>query len=160
MRDLLADRRGVAALEFVLIAGFLFFALLIPIGDVAVGALRFMQVKQGMRDLGAFVQYNPPPDLTNAATWPALPSTVGTFTVKIGTAFPTVENQINVTVSCGTPPTVGAAAGAACTTANMSDPSTPKYVWMGAVVKLKPFVIKSLTGGNIGYAERLQWPPQ
>ena len=65
LRGLLADRRGAAAFEFLIIAAFLIFVLLLPIADVAVAALRYMQVKQAMRDLGAFVQYNPPPDLTN-----------------------------------------------------------------------------------------------
>ena len=159
LRGLLADRRGAAAFEFIIIAAFLIFVLLLPIADVAVAALRYMQVRQAMRDLGAFVQYNPPPDLTNfsAATWKTLPPTVGTFTVTIGTGFPASENQINITVSCGTPVN-GAAAGPACTVADMADLSTPKYVWMGAVVKLNPIIIKTLTGGNVGYTERLQWP--
>jgi Flp pilus assembly protein TadG len=160
LRGLLADRRGVAAFEFVLIAAFLLLVLLLPIADVGVAALRYMQVRQAMRDLGALVQYpkNQPPDLTavSAATW-TLPKMVGTFSVTVGTGFPTGENQINVTVSCGTP-TAGAAAGPACTSADLSNASTPKYVWMGAVVILNPIVIKTLTGGNIGYTERLQWP--
>lgn len=162
LRGLLADRRGVAAFEVIFIAPVLIFALLLPIADVAVGALRYMQVKQAMRDLGALVQYNHPPDLTSVGTWPrsgpgALPATVGTFSVTIGNVFPTSENQINITVSCGTPD--GAAAGPACTPADLTDTSTPKYVWMGAFVKLNPIVIKTMQGGkNLAYTERLQWP--
>jgi hypothetical protein len=161
LRGLLADRRGAAAFEFIIVAAFLLFALLLPIADVGVAALRYMQVRQAMRDLGAFVQYNPPPDLTNfsAATWNTLPATMGTFTVTIGTVFPASENQIQITVSCGTPPTTSAVAGLACTSAQLSNPSTPKYVWMGAVVKLNPIVIKTITGGDVSYTERLQWPP-
>jgi hypothetical protein len=148
------------AFEFLVIATFLFSFLLLPIADVGIGALRYMQVTQAMRDLGALVQYNPPPDLTSdltiAGAWPTLPTTVGTFSVTIGAVFPASENQINITVSCGTLPTTGAAAGPACTSADLSNPSTPKYVWMGAVVKLNPIVIKTFTGGNLGYTERLQ----
>jgi Flp pilus assembly protein TadG len=157
LRGLLADRRGVAAFEFLIVAAFLLFVLLLPIADVGVAALRYMQARQAMRDLGALVQYNPPPDLTtfSAATWTTLPAKVGTFTVAIGTVFPTSETQINITVSCGTP---GATAGPACTTADMANLSTPKYVWMGAVIKLNPIIIKTMTGGNLGYTERLQWP--
>ena len=73
LRGLLADRRGAAAFEFLIVAAFLIFALMAPIADVGVAALRYMQVRQAMRDLGAFVQYNPPPDLTKdltqAGTW-------------------------------------------------------------------------------------------
>jgi hypothetical protein len=29
---------------------------------------------------------------------------------------------------------------------------------MGAVVQLNPIVITALTGGNISYTERIQWP--
>jgi Flp pilus assembly protein TadG len=163
LRGLLADRRGVAAWEFIIIVPILLFALLLPIADVGVAALRYMQVRQAMRDLGALVQYptNQPSDLTtvSADTWPKLPTTMGTFSVTIGSVFPAGENQINITVSCGTPPTTGAAAGPACTSANLSNPSTPKYVWMGAVVKLNPIIIKTFTGGNLSYTERLQWPP-
>jgi Flp pilus assembly protein TadG len=163
LRSLLADRRGAAAFEFIIIAAFLIFVLLLPIADVGVAALRYMQVRQALRDLGALVQYpgNQPPDLTtvSADTWTTLPKTMGTFSVTIDSVFPAGENQINITVSCGTPPTTGAAAGPACTSADLSNPSTPKYVWMGAVVKLNPIIIKTFTGGNLSYTERLQWPP-
>jgi Flp pilus assembly protein TadG len=156
LRGLLADRRGVAAFEFLIVAGFLLFVLLLPIADVGVAALRYMQTKQAMRDLGAFVQYNPPPDLTafSAATWKTLPANVGAFTVAIGTGLPASETQINITVSCGTP---GATAGPACTLADMANLSTPKYVWMGAVINLTPIVLP-ITGGPLSYTERLQWP--
>jgi len=157
LRGLLADRRGVAAWEFIIITAFLLVLPLLPIADVGVAALRYMQVRQAMRDLGALVQYNQPPDLTNVNTWTLPTTTVGTFSVAINTVFPTSENLINITVSCGTPIN-GAAAGPACTPADLTDTSTPKYVWMGAVVKLNPIVIKTLTGANIGYTERLQWP--
>jgi Flp pilus assembly protein TadG len=164
LRGLLADRRGVAAWEFIIIAPFLVFGLLLPIADVGVAALRYMQVRQALRDLGALVQYpsNQPFDLTaiSAATWTTLPTTMGTYSVTIGSGFPAGENQINITVSCGTPPTTGAVAGPACASADLSNPSTPKYVWMGAVVRLNPIVITTFTGGNFSYTERLQWPPQ
>jgi Flp pilus assembly protein TadG len=163
LRGLLADRRGVAAWEFIIVLPLLLFVLLLPIADVGVAALRYTQVRQAMRDLGALVQYqgNQPPDLTavSAATWKTLPAMMGTFSVTINNQFPAVENQINITVSCGPPPTTGAVAGPACKAADMTNPSTPKYVWMGAVVKLNPIIIKTLTGGNLSYMERIQWPP-
>jgi hypothetical protein len=159
LNGLRADRRGVAAFEFTVIAAFLLFVLLLPIGDVGVAALSYMQVRQAMRDLGGLVQYNQPPNLTtvSAATWTTLPTAVGPFSVQVGTRFPTVTNQINITVSCGTPPTTGAA-GPACTSADLTDTSKTKYVWMGAVIQLHPIIIKTLTGGSLGYTERLQWP--
>src|SRR5207237_7871481 len=106
---------------------------------------------------GALAQYKQPPDITHADTWPALPATVGNFSVATGRVFPTTDNQINITVSCGTP-AAGDVPGVACTAADLTSISTPKYVWMGAVVKLNPFVLKFFTGGNVGYTERLQWP--
>ena len=158
LRGLLADRRGVAAFETVVVAAFLLFFLLLPIADVGVAALRYMQVRQAMRDLGALVQYNQPPDLTSVGTWTLPTTTVGTFSVTINTVFPASENRINITVSCGPPPVNGTEAGRACTSADLTNTSTPKYVWMGAVVKLNPIVIKTISGGNISYTERLQWP--
>jgi Flp pilus assembly protein TadG len=159
LRGLLADRRGAASFEFILIAAVLVFLLLVPIVDVGVAALRYMQVEQAMRSLGAFVQYNQPSNLTtvSAATWTTLPTTMGMFSITTGTEFPTSENQINITVSCGTP-VAGAAAGPACTPADLTDTSKPKYVWMGAVIRLNPILFKTITGGNVGYTERLQWP--
>jgi hypothetical protein len=157
LRGLLADQRGVESFEFIVIAAFLMFVLS-SIFDLGIAGLRYMQVTQAMRDLGARVQYNPPPDLTTAGTWPSLPATVGTFSVTTGTVFPTSENQINITVSCGTPPT-SAVAGPACTPNDLSNLSTPKYVWMGAIIRLNPIVIKTMTGWNVDYTERLQWPP-
>jgi Flp pilus assembly protein TadG len=157
LRGLLADRRGGAALETVIITPVLLFALSFPIADMGVAAFSYMQVEQAMRDLGALVQYKQPPDLTNVGNWTLPTTSVGTFSVAIGAVFPTSEKLINITVSCGTP-VKGAVAGPACTSADLTDTSKPKYVWMGAVIKLNPKVIKSLTGGNIGYTERLQWP--
>ena len=97
LRGLLADRRGVAAFEFIVIAAFLIFVLLLPIADVAVAALRYMQVRQAMRDLGALVQYNQPPDLTSVGIGHgrtrSLPATVGTFSVTIGTVFPPARTR-------------------------------------------------------------------
>jgi hypothetical protein len=161
LRGLLADRRGVAAFEFILVAAFLIFFLLLPIADVGVAALRYMQVKQAMRDLGALVQYNQAPDLTNVGSWTLSTTTVGTFSVAINTVFPTSENLINITVSCGPPPMPGQPPPQqhlTCTPSDLTTTSTPKYVWMGAFVQLNPIIIKTLTGGNIGYTERLQWP--
>jgi hypothetical protein len=143
-------------LEFVVVALSLILVLVLPIYDLGVAALRYMQVRQAMRDLGALVQYNS--KLTSVGTWTLPTTTVGMFSVAINTVFPTSANQINITVSCGTPPTAGAVAGPACTPTDMTNTSTTKYVWMGAVVKLNPIVIKTLTGGNISYMERLQWP--
>jgi hypothetical protein len=77
LRGLLADRRGGAAFEFIAIALSLSLVLLLPMADVGVAALSYMQTRQAMRDLGALVQYNQPPDLTNVGTWTLPTNTVG-----------------------------------------------------------------------------------
>jgi hypothetical protein len=151
------SRRGTAALEFVIVASVLLFSFLFPIGDLAVAGLTYIRTKEAIRELGAFAQYNPPSDLTDVSSknWTNLPTKVGDFTVAIGTQFPTGTKTINITVSCGTPPSNGVVAGAACTSANLTDHSVPKYVWMGSKVTLSPMVLKTLTGSNISYTERL-----
>jgi len=106
-----------------------------------------MQARQAMRDLGAFLQYNSPTDLK-------LPATIGGFTVTVGTGFPP-DNKINVALSCGTPVN-GTAPGAVCTAGDLLDLNLPKYIWMGAHITLQPMVLKSFTGGNLSYTERLQ----
>ena len=100
-----------------------------------------MQVRQAMRDLGAFAQYNPPPDLTNMR----LPGQiflrqVGAFTVTIGTGFPSTRTK-SISPSHAGHRRQRVRRPVRHASTDLSTPSTPKYVWMGAVVTLHPFIL-------------------
>src|SRR5690348_7333649 len=78
----LSDRRGAVALEtpFVLIV--LFFSFLFPLADLAIFGFALVGGYQTLRDFGQYIQYHPPPDLTNYSSWKsALPSSVNGHTI-------------------------------------------------------------------------------
>jgi hypothetical protein len=150
------DRSGVAAMEFAVI-GTVVVALLLPIADVASLALTYMRTFQAMRNLAAYAQYNPPPDITAPTTWPSLPNTMTGFSVtpQASTVAPAQSGPgavigINITVLCGDPP------GAACTAADAANAAKPKWYSLSANLKLDPMYLAALTGGVISYAERFQ----
>jgi hypothetical protein len=158
-QGILLDRRGVAAMEFAIL-GLFIVALLLPISDVAAAALTYMRTYQAIRNVAALVQYNPPPDITQAGTWPNLPSESGYMTGYDLSAHDTIVTPpqstpgstiaIYVTVRCGDPP------GARCTNADVSSPTTAKWYYLNANVKLNPMYITSLTGGELSYSQRFQ----
>jgi hypothetical protein len=71
VKRLSSDRRGVAAMEFGILGGIIIL-LSLPIADVAAAAITYIRAYQAMRNVAAWTQYNPPPDLTTPATWPRL----------------------------------------------------------------------------------------
>jgi Flp pilus assembly protein TadG len=149
---MVVDRRGVAAMEFAIV-GLFMIALLLPISDVASAAITSMRAYQAMRDVAAYAQYNPPPDVTSPATWPNLPSSMPGYSVTpqstITAPSPSVPGStlaINITVLCGAPP------GGPCLSAS----TTPKWFYLTANLQFTPMYLRSLTGGVISYSERFQ----
>jgi Flp pilus assembly protein TadG len=61
---LISDRRGIAAVEFAIIATVMT-SLLIPLTDIGIAAATYIISYQALRTTGAYAMYNPPPDLTN-----------------------------------------------------------------------------------------------
>jgi Flp pilus assembly pilin Flp len=161
---LLSDRRGVAAMEFGIIATFLI-ALLLPISDVASASVAYMRGYQAMRNVVAFVQYNPPPDLTApapATNWPRLPNTMAGYAVTPKSctsssdpactppaSAPGSTVDIYITVLCGDPP------GGKCTAANVADATVPKWYYLTTNLSFNPLVLTGLNGA-ITHAERFQ----
>lgn len=143
-------------MEFAVIGMFVV-ALLLPISDVASVAITYMRTFQAMRNLVAYAQYNPPPDITAPTTWPRLPNTMAGYAVSAqsGTAAPAKSAPgsvigINITVLCGDPP------GAACTAADAANAAQPKWFYLTANLQLDPLYLVTLTGGVISYSERFQ----
>ena len=159
--QLASDRRGVAAMEFGILSAVIIL-LLLPIADVAAAAITYIRAYQAMRNVAAWTQYNPPPDLTTPATWPRLaniPVMSGfAVTPQASTVAPpqpsTPGDTVNIyiTALCGDPP------GAACSALDAQTPTTPKWFYLSASVKMNPIFLTApvFKGGTISYSVRFQ----
>ncbi len=58
----LRDTQGVAAVEFAVVAPVMI-ALLLPMADIGIAALRYISLYQELRSAGQYALYNKPPDL-------------------------------------------------------------------------------------------------
>jgi hypothetical protein len=140
----IADQRGAAALEMLIVYLFLGTSLLLPLADISVAGLQYASAWQALRALGQQIQYNPPPDVTAWASWKsALPTSVGGYPIN------------NLQVLCSDAVT-------ACSAANTA---SPKYYSYTTTVTLAPMVLRSVlcTSGNanpcsftLPYSERFQ----
>ena len=126
---------------------FMMMSLLLPLADVAVAGFQFISAWEALRAFGQYVQYHPPPDVTNTSSWTsALPTTVAGYPIS------------NVQVLCG-----DTGAGAACSSTNVT--FAHKYYSYTTTVTLAPMVLRSVlcTSGNanpcsftLPYSERFQ----
>jgi hypothetical protein len=119
MRSLIADQRGAIAFEVPLVWLLLMFSVLLPLGDVAVASLKFIAAKQALRNYGQYLQYNPPPDVTNlnSGSWMSTAQSKKAFDAR----FTITDPQ----VLCN---------GSSCT-----DPAVvPKYYFYSTTVTLAP----------------------
>ena len=79
-------------------------SLLLPLADVAVAGFQFISAWEALRAFGQYVQYHPPPDVTNTSSWTStLPTTVAGYPIS------------NVQVLCG-----DTGAGAVCSSTNVT----------------------------------------
>ena len=65
----IADQRGAVAFEMPIVWLFLMMSLLLPLADVAIAGFQFISAWEALRDFGQSIQYDPPPDVTNASGW-------------------------------------------------------------------------------------------
>jgi hypothetical protein len=66
----IADRRGAVSFEMLFVFGLMMFGLLLPLADFAIAGFNFISARQALRNFGQYLQYNPPPDVTNpSGTW-------------------------------------------------------------------------------------------
>jgi hypothetical protein len=147
--SLLADQRGAVAFEMLIVYSFMLFSLLLPAADLAIAGFQYISAWGALRGFGQYVQYNPPPDVTDLSTW-----TPGQQTTAV--AGYTISK---VTVLCG-----DTGAGATCTSANVQT-SPAKYFSYTTTVPLAPLVLRAAlcTSGNtdpcsftLFYRERFQ----
>ncbi len=120
---LLSDQRGAVAFEMPIVWLFMMMSLLLPLADVAIAGFQFISAWEALRAFGQYMQYHPPPDVTNTSSWTStLPTTVAGFPIS------------NVQVLCG-----DMNAGAVCSSANVTLPT--KYYSYTTTVTLAPMVL-------------------
>jgi hypothetical protein len=116
-----------------------------PLADVAAAGFQFISAWAALRGFGQYLQYNPPPDVTNASSW------ASSALAKADPSFPITSIQL----LCGN-------SNAACAAGNLG---LPKYYSYTTTVTLAPLVLKSVlcTSGNanpctftLPYSERFQ----
>ena len=140
----IADQRGAAAFEMLIVFLFLGVSLLLPLADVAAAGFQFVSAWEALRAFGQKIQYDPPQDVTNWASWKsALPTSVAGYPIN------------NLQVLCGDALT-------ACSAANFA---SPKYFTYTTTVTVAPIVLTAVlcTSGNanpcsftLSYSERFQ----
>jgi len=146
MRSLIADQRGAVSFEVPAVWYFLMLFVLLPVADVAVASLKFIAAKQALRNYGQYLQYNPPPDVTNltSGNWLGTAESKKAFDGRFTIAGPQVLCNGN---PC-TDPTV-----------------VPKYYLFSTTVTLQPIITGMLlctsTGNDpctftMSYSERFQ----
>ncbi|MCP3471584.1 hypothetical protein NLM33_14730 [Bradyrhizobium sp. CCGUVB1N3] len=118
--------------------------LLLPLADVAAAGFRFVSAWEALRAFGQRIQYNPPQDVTDWATWKsALPTSVSGYPIN------------NLQVVCSD-------SMAACSTTNSG---SPKHYTYSTTVTVAPIVSRAWicrsTNADpctytLSYAERFQ----
>lgn len=148
MKSFLADRRGVSSFEILFVYPLLLFSLFLPLADVAIAGFHYISAWGALRAFGQSIQYNPPPDVTNAsgvASWAA------SAEAKADSRYPISA----LSVLCGASSTV-------CSSTNKVPPMSYSY---STTITLAPLVLKSVlcTGGTgnsctftLSYSERFQ----
>src|SRR6476660_204207 len=136
--SLIADKRGVASFELIIVYPFLLIGLMLPLADLAIAGFQFNSAYQALRDMGQRTQYSTPDatDPNSISAWQrSLPTTVGGY-------------AITVTIKCGDAGTAPPCAGTAF----------PKYYTFQTSFSLSPMVLGSLLCGTctVNYSQRFQ----
>lgn len=139
------DQRGAVAFEMPFVFLFMMLSLLFPLADVAIAGFQYISAWQALRAFGQSIQYNTPPDVTNASSW------TSSALAKAVSGFPVSNFQL----VCGDAKSV-------CSTANTA---SPKYYSYTTSVTFVPMVLTSVlcTSSNanhctftLSYSERFQ----
>jgi hypothetical protein len=69
IKSFIANQRGAVALEMPAVCLFMMIWLLVPLADLAIAGFQFVSARGALRNFGQYLQYNPPPDVTNTSGW-------------------------------------------------------------------------------------------
>jgi hypothetical protein len=126
---LLSDQRGAVALEMPAVVFFLMISLLLPLADLAIAGFQFVSAWEALRAFGQSIQYDPPPDVTNASGWTLS---------KLAKADPRFPIQ-NFKLVCGDTNVV-------CSPSNSA---SPKYYSYTTTVTLSPVLRRVLCDAGL-----------
>jgi hypothetical protein len=118
----MADQRGAVAFETLIVYFFMVTSLLLPLADVAAAGFQFISAWEALRGFGQSIQYNPPPDVTNASAWTSS---------KLANADPRFPIQ-QFKLVCGD-------TNAVCSAGNTASPTSYSYT---TTVTLSPMVLR------------------
>src|SRR3954454_6327880 len=65
----IADERGAAAFELVIIYPVLLIGLMLPLADLAIAGFQWLSARQALHSFGQYLMYAPPDDLGNTSSW-------------------------------------------------------------------------------------------
>ena|SRR5437867_11440104 len=145
-KSFIADQRGAVAFETIIVYIFMVASLLMPLADVAAAGFQFISARAALRGFGQYIQYSPPPNVTNTSGW------ASTAIAKADPRFPIS----NLQVLCGDTNVI-------CSSGTMLAPV--KYYSYTTTVTLAPMVLRPVlcTSGNanpctftLPYSERFQ----
>jgi hypothetical protein len=119
----MADQRGAVALEMPIVWLFLMISLLLPLADLAIAGFQFVSAWEALRAFGQSIQYDPPPDVTNASGW------TSSKLAKADSRFPIQQFKL----VCGD-------MNAVCSPSNSA---SPKYYSYTTTVTLSPMVLRA-----------------
>ena len=124
IKSFIANQRGAVALEMPAVVLFMMIFLLVPLADLAIAGFQFVSAWGALRAFGQSIQYNPPPDITNASAW------TSSALAKADPRFPIQQFQL----VCGDTNTV-------CSPSNSASPTYYSYT---TTVTLSPMVLSSV----------------
>ena len=121
-RSFIAEQRGAVAFEMLIVFSFLGVSLLLPLADVAIAGFQFVSAWGALRNFGQSIQYDPPPDVTNASGW------TSSKLAKADPRFPIQQFRL----VCG---------DADCSPSNIA---SPQYYSYATTVTLSPMVLSAV----------------
>jgi Flp pilus assembly protein TadG len=138
----IADERGAAAFELVIVYPVLLIGLMLPLADVGIAGFQWLSARQALHAFGQYLMYAPPDDLGNTSSW---------FSTTLAKAGDLDYPITNLQLVCGD-------GGAACSSANTA---SPKYYSYDTTVTLTPIVLSSVLCSNsctytLSYSTRFQ----
>lgn len=141
-----SDQKGAVAFEVPFVFGFLFLAILLPLVDLGIFGFEYISAYSALRNVGEYIQYHPPADLTSPGTWvSSLPSSltsVDGYTIS------------SIQVLCS-----GGATPATCSSGNTA---VPAFYSFTTSFTLNPMVLRRVLCSNpacsftLNFTERFQ----
>jgi hypothetical protein len=126
--------------------GFMILVLLLPLADMAIFGFKYVSAWGALRNFGGYLQYNPPPDVTDTSVWESnLQTSVSGYDIN------------NIQVLCGDSGT-----SAVCNSANVSLSPVKffSYTTSFKITPMTPFLKQALPcpqdGCILTYSERFQ----